>query len=142
MTVTAANVRALEGAIKRNKKAGGSGSMGDAVYIDSNSAVQQAKADAAATSTAEGIVVAVSVPGNTAFVTNDGITVVVFGPVGGFSSLTPGAVYYVSDTTAGAITATAPTGAGKWAKSIGYAESDTILFVSPGIRPAISSAGA
>lgn len=142
MTVTAANVRALEGAILRNKKAGGTVSMGQAGYIDSNSAVQAAKADAAATSAAEGIVVAVAQPGQTSAASGEGISMCVFGPVGGFSSLTPGAVYYVDDTTAGAITATAPTGAGKWAKSIGYAESDTILFVSPGIRPAISSAGA
>lgn len=142
MAVTAANVRALEGAILRNKKAGGTVNMGDAVYIDSNSAVQQAKANAAATSAAEGVIVAVAQPGQTSAAAGEGVSVCTFGPVGGFSSLTPGAVYYVDASTAGAITATAPSGGGAWAKSIGYAESDTILFVSPGIRPAISSAAA
>jgi hypothetical protein len=140
MAVTAANVRALEGAIKRNKQAGGTANMGDAVYIDSNGKVQQARANAAATSDAVGILAAIAVPGATAAATDDGVTVVPFGPVGGYSGLTPGAIYYVSDTTAGDITATAPSGAGKWAKSIGYAESASVLFVDPGIAAARSSA--
>ena len=140
MAVTPANVRPLEGALTRSKYAGGTANMGDAVYIDSASKVQQARANAAATSDAVGIVSSVVAAGATAAALNDGVTVVTHGPVGGFSGLTPGAIYYVSSSTAGDITATAPSGAGTWAKSIGYAESDTILFVQPGIAAARSSA--
>lgn len=140
MAVTAANVRPLEGALTRPRKAGGNVTMGMAVYQDSNGKVQAARTNAAATSEAVGILAAVNEPGETTAADTEAVTVCTFGPVGGFSSLTPGAIYYVSDTTAGDITATAPNGAGKWVKSIGYAETATILFVMPGIAPARSSA--
>lgn len=142
MAVTAANVAQGTGALPRDYSAGGTVTVGNAVYVDSNAAVQAAVASAAATSAAIGIVVAVVKPGQTTAASGEKVTVVTLGPVGGFSSLTPGAVYYIDSSTAGAITATAPTGALVWAKSIGYAESATVLFVLPGIRPAISSAGA
>lgn len=139
MTVTAANVRPLEGAQLRSKVAGGTVNMGDAVYVDSNSKVQAAVATSAAAAEAWGVITAVAQPGDTSAPSGDAVSVCTFGPVGGYSSLTPGAIYYVDDTTAGAITATAPSGAGKWAKAVGYAESDTILFVDPGIAAARSS---
>lgn len=142
MAVTAANVAQLQGAITNEFQAGGTVTNGNAMYIDSSGNVQNAKADAAATSTAIGICVGVPQAGQTTAASGERVTVVVIGPVGGFSSLTPGAVYYIDSSTAGAITATAPTGAGVWAKSIGYAKSATELFVLPGVRPAISSAGA
>lgn len=142
MAVTAANVSALKGAVPRDYKATSATVNGNAVAIDSNSQVVKAQANAAATSTAIGIQTSVSDAGQTASVAGQAVTVVTFGPVGGFSSLTPGAVYYVDASTAGEITATAPTGGGAWAKSVGYAESATVLFVLPGVRPAISSAGA
>lgn len=142
MAVTAASVAQLTGAITRDYSAGGTTTNGNAVYVDSSATVQNAKADTAATSAAIGIQVAVVNAGQTTAASGDKVTVVTLGPVGGFSSLTPGAVYYIDSSTAGAITATAPTGALVWAKSIGYAESATVLFVLPGIRPAISSAGA
>jgi hypothetical protein len=142
MTVTASQVAQLQGAITTEFTAGGTVTNGNAVYIDSSSNVQNAKADAAATSEGIGIVVAVPQAGQTTAASTERVTVVTFGPVGGYASLTPGVVYYIDAATAGAITATAPTGAGKWAKTIGYAKSATELFVLPGIRPAISSAGA
>ncbi len=140
MAVTAANVRPLEGALTRPRRAGGNVTMGNAVYTDSGGEVQAAKADAAATSDAIGIVVAVNEPAETTAGNDDAVTVCTFGPVAGFTSLTPGAIYYVSDATAGAIVTPGTTGAGKWLKSIGYAESATVLFVTPGIAPARSSA--
>lgn len=142
MAVTATKVSPLTGAVLRDYVATSATVNGNAVAIDSNSQIVKAKADTAATSTAIGIQVAVPDAGQTTSVANDRCTVCTFGPVGGFSSLTPGAVYYVDSSTAGAITATAPTGGSVWAKSVGYAESATVLFVLPGIRPAISSAGA
>lgn len=138
MAVTAAQVRALEGSLTRPKTAGGAVVMGNAVYIDSNSKLQKAQANLAATSNAVGIIVAVNEPGETTAADTEAVTLCTFGPVAGFSSLTPGAVYYLDDATAGAITATAPSGAGKWAKAVGYAESATIFFVMPGIAAARS----
>lgn len=138
-TVVAANVRALEGSISRNRVAGGTVNMGDAVYPDSNSKRQQALATTAAAAAASGIITAVAQPGSTSAASGEGCTETVFGPVGGFSGLTPGAIYYVDDSTAGGITATAPSGTGKWAKGVGYAETDTILFVDPGVTAARSS---
>jgi hypothetical protein len=142
MAVTAANVAQLTGAMTRDYVATSATVNGNAVAVDSNSQIVKAKADTAATSAAIGIQVAVPTAGATTSVAGERCTVVTLGPVGGFSGLTPGAIYYVDSNTAGEITATAPTGALVWAKSIGYAESATVLFVLPGVRPAISSAGA
>lgn|SRR5574341_169124 len=138
MAVTAAQVRALEGSLTRPIKAGGAVVMGNAAYIDSNGKLQKAQANLAATSDAKGVIVAVNEPGETTAGDTEAVTLCTFGPVAGFSSLTPGSVYYVDDATAGAIVATAPSGTGKWAKAIGYAESATILFVMPGITAARS----
>ncbi len=139
MAVTAAQVRALEGALTRPRKAGGAITNGNAVYIDSNGRVQAARANLAATSEGMGVVSAVNETAETTAADGDAVTVVTFGPVGGFSSLTPVAIYYVDDGTAGAIVTPAPAGAGKWAKSIGYAESAGVLFVLPGVAAARSS---
>lgn len=142
MTVTASQVAQLQGAITNEYPAGATVTNGNAVYIDSSGNIQNAIANVAVSSEAIGILVAVPQAGQTTAATGERCTVVVFGPVGGFASLTPGVVYYVDASTAGAITATAPTGGSKWAKAIGYAKSATELFVLPGVRPAISSAGA
>jgi hypothetical protein len=140
MAVTAAKVHALEGSLVRPRKAGGAVVVGNAAYNDSAGKLQKARANAAATSDAVGIIVAVNEPGETTAGDNEAVSLCTFGPVGGFSSLTPGAIYYVSDTTDGDILTPAPSGAGKWAKSIGYAESASVLFVAPGIAAARSSA--
>jgi len=139
MAVTARNVRALNEAETRTFVAGGTVNMGDAVYVDSNGKVQQARANAALTAEAVGIVIAVAQPGATAAASGEAVEVCVFGPVGGFSSLTPGAVQYVSDATAAALVETAPSGAGKWAKAIGRADSAGIVFVLPGVVAARSA---
>lgn len=139
MAVTAAKVRPLEGALLRKRRAGGAVVMGNAVYTAADGDLEKAQANAAATSDGVGILVEVNEPGETTAADGDAVTLCTFGPVGGFSSLTPGTIYYVDDATAGNIVAPAPSGAGKWAKSIGYAESATILFVAPGIAAARSS---
>jgi hypothetical protein len=139
MAVTARNVRALNEAETRTFVTGGAVNMGDVVYVDSNGAVQQARANAALTAEAIGVVIAVAQPGATAAATGEAVEVCVFGPVGGFSGLTPGAVEYLSDTTAGALVETAPSGSGKWAKAVGRADAAGILFVLPGVVAARSS---
>jgi hypothetical protein len=52
------------------------------------------------------------------------------GKISGLSGLTPGAIYYLS-TTPGAITATAPTGAGNLVQEVGVAVSATELLFHP-----------
>lgn len=139
MAVTAASVRALEGAIKRPYTAGGTITVGNAVYVDSSGTVQATDANAAASVEAIGIAVAGSDRGETSIESGDAVTVVTYGPVGGFSSLNEGVKQYVSET-AGAITETAPSGGGNWVKLIGYAESASILFVNPEIADGSSTA--
>jgi hypothetical protein len=53
------------------------------------------------------------------------------GTITGLSSLTIGARYYLSGSTAGAITTTAPTTAGHIVQYIGYAISATELVFEP-----------
>jgi hypothetical protein len=139
MAVTARSVRALKGAITRPGVAGGAVAMGDAVYI--NSSGQWVEADAnvsAVVANARGIVVAVNEPAETTAASGDAIEVCVFGPVGGFSALTPAARQFLGNT-AGELVETAPTGAGTWTTPVGYAESATILFVNPGIAAPVSN---
>lgn len=129
VTVTAADVRPLPGAIVRRYDAGGSLSAGDLVYIASDGDVEQADADAAASARGIGIVVADG-DGGTSFSAGDRVDVVVLGPVAGFSSLTPATLLFAS-TTAGAIGDAAPTAGGDYVWCIGYAEAAAVVFVNP-----------
>ena len=101
VTVTAADVRPLNGAVVRRFDAGGTLAIGNAVYIAGDGDVEAADGSAVGTVWAIGIVVATP-DGGTAVSAGERADVVVSGPVAGFSSLTPGALGYVSDT-AGAI---------------------------------------
>jgi hypothetical protein len=126
VSLTAAHIRPLNGAILRHYAAGGALVVGNAGYIASDGDVEKADANVSA-ATGRGIgVVVESYDGETAIVAGDPCTLCVFGPVSGFSGLTPGANYYVSDT-AGAIA----DAAGTQSRIIGYAESTTVLFVHP-----------
>src|SRR4051794_28819353 len=103
ITVSASKVRPLNGAIIRRMDAGGTLSVGDAVYVDSNGKVQRADASTLANAQARGLVIAVGTAGATGAVSGDVVDVVTHGPVEvGASSLTNGAAVYVS-TTAGAM---------------------------------------
>jgi len=128
ITVTSVNVRALQpnGAIVRRYLAGDEITVGYAVHIASDGDVEHADANVTATS-ARAIGIAVeSYDGETTINAGDPVSVCVFGPVGGFSGMTPGANLYVSDTV-GRIGSTAGTAS----RIIGYAESATVLFVHP-----------
>lgn len=98
-----------------------------AVYISSANHVSAAKADAFATSKVIGCATIA------ATAAEETIPVRSFGILGGFSGLTAGAAYYLSAATAGAITATIPTGSGNSVIEIGVAKSTTELFVNPQI---------
>jgi len=128
VTVTAADVRPLPGAIVRRYEAGATMTPGDLVYVASDAQVELADIDGAASAQAIGIVVA-GPQGKVSFVVTEQVDVVVFGPVTGFSSLTPGALHYGS-VTAGDIETAAPAGSsGDYLWIVGYAESATTLFV-------------
>jgi hypothetical protein len=128
ITITSANVRVGNDAVLRNYKSGAAVTVGYSVYLDSSGYVQHSDADASEVkSRGIGIVVA-SKDGETSVTSGDRCTVCLFGPVYGFSGMTPGEPVYV-DTTAGLLTQTKPTSA--YQHSIGYAESATCLFVNP-----------
>jgi hypothetical protein len=139
MAVTPALVRKLEGAIDQHGILAGAANLGDTVYVDSSGTIQAADANVSAVlATTRGILTGVQQPGATAGASGEACTYVVFGPVSGFSSLTPGVRQFQSSTV-GAITETAPTGAGTWTQPIGYAQSATVLFVNPGLQAPASN---
>jgi len=103
--------------------------VGNVVYMKSDGTVALAEANVGGTSTAIGMVVDASIANNTAgYIALDGV-------VSGLSSLTPGVTYYLSDTSAGVLTATAPTAGGSYVAEIGIAISTTAIKVN--IQPTI-----
>ena len=131
ITVTAAAVRPLEGAVVRRGIAGTSGSVGDLVALQSDTFWDQCDADALATAQARGVVVAVNgQPGATTFVAGDAIDIVRRGPVVWGASMTVAGRVYAS-TTAGKGDQTAPATAGDYPFVVGYAEAANILYVEP-----------
>jgi len=125
-TVTAGDVRPLNGAVIRRFDAGGTVSIGDVVYIASDGDVEQADGSAIGT-TLPVIGIAVATPdGGTSASAGERLDVVVSGPVAGFSSLTPGALGYVSDT-AGKV----DTAVGTKDAVVGICESAAVFFVRP-----------
>lgn len=101
----------------------------DVLYISAAGEVAAADANAEGTSRVIGFATAAAAGAAAASVQSDGV-------LSGFSSLTAGARYYLSET-AGAITATAPTTSGASVVQVGYAASTTkvqILIQQLGIR--------
>ena len=101
ISLTAANIRPLfeYGAIVVPGTAGGSLTLGQLVYEDGSAGWKPADANVsgdADSARAQGIVVE-SYDGDTSIASGEAISVCLFGPVAGFSSLTAGANYYVSD---------------------------------------------
>ncbi len=96
-------------------------SVNDAVYITGADAVDQADASGAATSPAVGFV-RFKPTATSCIVQSDG-------ELSGFIGLTPGAIYYLSDSAVGAITATAPTTSGSTVQPLGFARNATTLVI-------------
>ncbi len=131
ISLTSAQIRPLTGAICRNYQAGAALTVGYAVYLDSSGYVQHADANLSeAGARAMGIVVA-SKDGETSVVSGDRCSVCVFGPVGGYASMTPGEPVYNSSTV-GRLDQTAPTG-GAYPQAFGRADSATVIFVNPDV---------
>ncbi len=128
LALTAAKIRALteNGAVIRPYDAGAAITVGQLVYVAADGDVEPADANVSALATmAIGIAVQ-SFDGETAIVANTPVSVCVFGPVSGFSSMTPGTNGYVSDT-AGEVDDTA----GTFDRIVGYAERTGVFFVNP-----------
>jgi hypothetical protein len=110
------------------------------VYLDAASGVKKAKADASGTKNVLGLVYDTSITNGVAgnIVVNGYLTATtgqwdaVFGTSGG---LTFNTRYYLSATTAGIATATAPSTVGQYVCELGIAISTTVLKVD--IQPAI-----
>ena len=114
--------------------------IGTPVYIDAANGVKKAKADASGTANVLGLVKDTSITAATSgAVLTSGIlsaTATQWDAVAGTTGgLTPGAAYYLSDATAGQLTATPPSAAGSRIAPLGTAISATELKLN--IAPTI-----
>lgn len=94
----------------------------DVVYISSSGEVSPADANTEATSRVVGLATA-------AAAASVAVSVRSMGVLSGFSALTAGARYFLSASTPGAITATAPSGSNDAVIQVGYAKSATELDI-------------
>lgn len=130
-SLTAASIRPLNGAIWRPFTLGGSASVGDVVYEASAGTVIKANAAAVATAKAIGIIISIGTGGATSGASGDPCDVVLWGPVTGFSSLTPGARAYVSAATAGKLATAAPAATDAVTWLFGHNYDATTVMVAP-----------
>lgn len=136
VTLTAANIRALteNGAVcLPPMTAAAAITVGQAVYLASGG-ITPCDSDASkAASRGIGVAVA-SFDGETSIASGDPVTVCVYGPVAGFSGMTPGATLWAQDN-AGEI----GTANGTYKVVLGYAMSATVMFVAPSMADPSSS---
>lgn len=111
-------VRPLEGSTVRRRVAGAAIEVGEVVAMQADGKVDPADTTAAK---ANGLGIALQAAGD-----GDPVDVVVYGPVLAVTGATPAAIIHASDT-AGEPAESAGTNAGV----LGYAESATVIFVSP-----------
>lgn len=97
--------------------------LGDAVYISAADTAKKAKADAAGTKDVLAFATATISTSTTGAYQTDGI-------LAGLTGLTAGAVYYLSATTAGLITNSAPSSVGQYVVRVGIAISTTELEIN------------
>ena len=132
------DVSPLIGAVVKAVNAGGNVRVGNCAYIVSDGDWEEADANVSAiTSAGLGIIVATH-DGELTAVDGDGISVVVLGPVTGFSGLTPGQRVFVS-INVGRIADAAPSGAGTWTQCLGYVLDAQTIFVLPGLAAPTSN---
>lgn len=128
LTVTKKNVSPLPGAIVREFIAGSAVGVGELVFMASDGFVDPTDADAATALATIGICVAAGNEGAEAAAVGDPVSVVIFGPVTGFSGNTPGDLVYAS-ATAGEIDDAVPA-TGDYLLIVGVVISTTILLVN------------
>lgn len=114
-------------------------SAGMAVYMKSNGNVDKANAAAVGTSHVIGLVTADAATATAATLKRNGrltLTTAQWDAVAGTTGgLTPGAAYFLSDATAGKLTATAPTTATHTSLRCGIALSSTTLLLTCADQP-------
>ena len=105
--------------------------IGQPVYVDGSATVDLARANAAATDRAIGLVADASISAAASGAIRHGgvVSSANWTPVIGSTNLTAGADYFLSATTAGQLTATAPTTAGQFVSYVGHAISTTKLLI-------------
>jgi len=130
ITVTSSQVRPVDDrCIVNTGYAGAALTVGYAGYLDASGYVQHADANAGETES-RGVGIIISSPdGETSIAAGRACGLCVFGPVGGFSGMTPGEPVYV-DKTVGLLTQTKPTG-GAYQRAIGYAKNAYVIMVNP-----------
>lgn len=127
VTVTAARVSPLPGALIEEYVAGASGNVGDTVYMASTGRVSPANGAVAGTAYAIGVVISVG-GGKTTFASGDTLGIVTVGRVAGFGGLTPGEPLYQSDTAGRLGDANTD---GTVVHQVAEARTATIVFVNP-----------
>lgn len=137
VAVTSANVRALtsHGAVVVPGKAGGTITIGYLVTQESDGDWVHADANAVGSQTVLGVAVE-SFDGEDTVAAGNAVSVCTFGPVSGFTSLTPAALYYLSDTIGRLDTAE-----GAYDRIVGvgmYLAGETVLFVNVQLTDAAS----
>jgi len=129
VTVTAGDVRPLPGYLSQRFDAGGTIYTGQSVYIASDGDVEQSDADAGSLEAQSvGIMIADNT-GATIATSGDRVDVAVFGPVTGFSSMTPGALVFASTTAGGMVQGTPDVGS--HVVPVGIAFNANTIFVNP-----------
>lgn len=102
-------------------------SAGQAVSVKSDGTYQLAVANDANKYRAIGFALSNYTVGDVVYFSNGSVTLT--GP------LTPGAIYYLSDSSLGGITATKPTATGSYVVQVGVATSTTTLHINFGTYP-------
>lgn len=131
LTVSSTQMAPLtnHGAVVLPGKAGAAITVGYLVYQAADGDWEHADGNVSATlAAAQGVAVA-SRDGETSIAAGDPVSVCVFGPVGGFTDVTAGANYYVSDTVGRISDA-----AGTYSRIVGYGvqmDGQAVLFVHP-----------
>lgn len=107
--------------------------VGQAAYIKANGNVDLARANASGTAGVAGLVGDASIAaGSTGSIVTDGVVVSSdWTSVTGGTALTPGAIYFLSEATAGSLTTTAPSAGGQFVVAVGRAISATEMEVGP-----------
>lgn len=114
----------------------GSGSpitQGQAVYFNAADSVELAEANAIGTVPCKGLVYATSIAAGSpgAIIMEGLITLADWSSIIGSANLTANVPYYLSPSTAGKLTATAPSTVGQYVQEIGFALDTTTMFVKP-----------
>ena len=131
ITVTAANIRPCDGYTLNTRRynCGGAVTPGQAVYVAADGDVEAADGDDVNQAQARGIALSDG-SGSVAFAAGDRIDIVTHGPVSGYAGMTPGLPVYAS-VTAGRLDQVASAVPGDFNYIVGFAESDTVIFVNP-----------